>query len=144
MRSILAALLKKTPCDEVGIVCNLMEGQLASPYEGIVVGFAEKMAVRAIADAYGKDASSVGAAAKKKGDAGSAAEPLANARKATLGLKEVFHVLNKLAGTIGGEPGIEDHDTVQDAQILHAARGEISGQVRVRPVKVGSRDDDSP
>lgn len=102
MRTILSALLKKTSPDEAGIVCNLIEGQLASPYEGIVVGFAEKMAVRAIANAYGKDASLVGAVTKKMGDAGSAAESLARARKATLGLKAVFSELHRLAGTSGG------------------------------------------
>ena len=56
MRTILAAFLKKTPADEVGIVCNLMEGQLASPYEGTVTGVAEKMAVRAIASAIARAA----------------------------------------------------------------------------------------
>jgi len=102
MREILSAVLKKTPVSEVGIVCNLMEGQLASPYEGIVVGFAEKMTVRAIADAYGKDVAIVRDAVTKKGDAGLAAESLADSWKAKLGLKEVFGALNKLAGTSGG------------------------------------------
>jgi DNA ligase N terminus. len=53
MRDILSKFFKKTPSDEISIVCHLMEGQLATPYEGIVLGMADKMALKAISSAYG-------------------------------------------------------------------------------------------
>ena len=55
MREILSRFFSSVTSKEIGMVVNLMQGQLAPPYEGITLGMAERMAIRAIAIGFGKN-----------------------------------------------------------------------------------------
>ena len=50
----LVALLKKTPADMIGKVTYLIQGKLYPDYEGVEMGLAERMALRAIAISSGR------------------------------------------------------------------------------------------
>jgi len=93
MIEILAELFKKTPKNEIDILVYLALGKLGSSYSGKVTGMADKMILKAIADAVGKDVSSV---FKKTGDVGLVAEKFCRGH-GNLKLKYVFNELNKIA-----------------------------------------------
>ena len=42
MREILSEFFKKVPKDDIGVISYLTLGQIASEYEGMVLGIAEK------------------------------------------------------------------------------------------------------
>src|SRR5437773_6802849 len=69
----LVALLKKTPPAIIDKVTYLIQGKLYPDYEGIELGVAEKMVVRAIASSSGKDQSQIERIYQKTGDLGDAA-----------------------------------------------------------------------
>ena len=55
MTEILAQLIKESGTDEVDKICYFSLGQLAPLYAGIEFNLAEKMMIRVLAQAYGKD-----------------------------------------------------------------------------------------
>src|SRR5271169_6966267 len=76
MTDILSALFKATPKTDLPILAYLMQGKLRPDYEGVELGVAEKLALRALATASGKTAQEVKDAYIKAGDIGSAAQVL--------------------------------------------------------------------
>lgn len=112
MREILSEFFKKVPVEEMGVVSYLTLGQIASEYEGVVLGMAEKTAMKAISLAGGVDSSKVREILKKKGDAGLAAEEVMKAKPRTLvplgklTIQELFKGLHKIA-TLEGAGSIE-------------------------------------
>ncbi len=110
MTEILASLLKETPVSDLPMLAYLMQGKLRPDYEGVELGIAEKLALRALATASGRSAERVKAAYVKAGDIGSAAQtllteggerqrPLFTER---LTLKRVYDSLLSIAKTSGG------------------------------------------
>jgi DNA ligase-1 len=69
----LVELLKKTPPNLIDKVTYLIQGKLYPDYEGIEMGLAERMALRAIASSSGKNLSEIEAIYRKTGDIGDAA-----------------------------------------------------------------------
>jgi DNA ligase-1 len=69
----LVALFKKTPAETIDKVTYLIQGKLYPDYEGIELGLAEKMAIRAIAGSSGKDISQIEKIYQQTGDLGDAA-----------------------------------------------------------------------
>ena len=72
----LAALLAGTPPGLLPVVCYLCQGLIAPEFEGVDLGLAEKLAVRAVATATGTDPGQVTALVRETGDLGQAAEQL--------------------------------------------------------------------
>jgi DNA ligase-1 len=73
LTDFLVALFKKTPAGIIDKVTYLIQGKLYPDYEGIELGLAEKMAIRAVANSSGKDASQIEQLYRQTGDLGDAA-----------------------------------------------------------------------
>jgi len=82
MTEYLVALLKKTPIEIIDKVIYLTQGKLRPDYEGVELGVAEKLAMRAIAAALGIGVKEVEAEYKRVGDVGLAAQNLMKRKKA--------------------------------------------------------------
>ncbi len=107
MREILAEFLKKVPEDDIATICYLCLGQIASEYEGEVLGIADKSVLKSIAAAGGTDISKVQKIMKELGDAGLTAEKVLQHKPRTLvpagklTVHELFGKLHKVSKTSG-------------------------------------------
>ncbi|MDE1853580.1 MAG: ATP-dependent DNA ligase [Thaumarchaeota archaeon] len=107
MTLVLAELLKETPKAELPPLVYMTQGKLRPDYEGVELGLAEKLALRAISTASGISADKVYAAYVKHGDIGTTAEDLLKTKNQGtlysegLTLKRVYDTLMKIAGQIG-------------------------------------------
>ncbi len=107
MREILAEFLKKVPEDDIAVICYLCLGQIASEYEGEVLGIADKSILKSIAAAGGTDISKVQKIMKEVGDAGLTAEKVLQHKPRTLvpvgklAVHELFEKLHKVTQTSG-------------------------------------------
>ncbi len=81
MTEYLVALFKETPTDVIDKVIYLTQGKLRPDYEGIELGVAEKLAMRALAQAVGVSVKKVEDVYKKSGDLGTAAQLLMQQRR---------------------------------------------------------------
>jgi ATP-dependent DNA ligase len=103
----LVSLLKNTNSNTIDKVIYLIQGKLGPPYEGIELGLAEKMAVRALAQSSGKNVADIMTIYQKKGDLGdTAAEAMKTRNQNTLFSQEmtverVFTTLLKISNTTG-------------------------------------------
>jgi len=107
MTEILAELFRTVSTEEIGMVCYLLQGRVAPLYEPIEFGIADKLMMRAIAQAYSVELSFVTRTFKEFGDMGLAAENLAHKVKTpksahVVSIPHVFDVLKKVAETGGG------------------------------------------
>ncbi len=112
MTEILSSLFKETPKSDLPLLAYLMQGKLRPDYEGVELGIAEKLALRALGTASGKTTQEVKDAYIKAGDIGSAAQALlagggAGERQASLvseplTLRRVYGSLLSIAKTSGG------------------------------------------
>ena len=85
MMEILASLLSRADASNVDKIIYLLQGRVAAPYTGIELGIGEKLAIQAIARAYGVNADEVERLYKELGDLGLVAEKLsANKKQMTL------------------------------------------------------------
>ncbi|MDA4126879.1 MAG: ATP-dependent DNA ligase, partial [Thaumarchaeota archaeon] len=104
---ILAGLLKKTPRSELATLVYMTQGKLRPDYEGVELGLAEKLALRALSMAAGQSPDRVYAVYVKKGDIGTAAEELLKTKNQGtlfsegLTLKRVYDTLMKIARQSG-------------------------------------------
>ena len=69
----LVSLLRETQCEIIDKVIYLIQGKLGPSYEGIELGLAEKMAIRALAQSSGKSVTEILAVYRKMGDLGDTA-----------------------------------------------------------------------
>src|SRR5512142_3160675 len=76
MTATLVELLQETPPELVHEVVYLTQGKLYPDYEGVELGMAEKLAVRAVAEAAALPEQDVQRAVASTGDLGAAAERL--------------------------------------------------------------------
>jgi DNA ligase 1 len=103
----LVTLLKKTPTNIIDKVTYLIQGKLYPDYEGIEMGVAEKMVLRAIATSSGKDVSEIGRIYQKTGDLGETTlEVMKSKSQSTLfsepmTVERVYSTFDKIARTIG-------------------------------------------
>ena len=104
---VLADLLKSTPEDELASLAYMTQGKLRPDYEGVELGLAEKLALRALANAAGLPQDKVYAVYVKHGDIGGAAEELmASKNQGTLfseglTLRRVYDTLLRIARQSG-------------------------------------------
>lgn len=100
MTVILSELFKKTSAQEIGDVCYLLQGRVAPLYEAIEFGIADKLMIRAIANAYAISESDVLKRFKKYGDLGITAEEISKESRRTKNqssIHDVFTTLTELA-----------------------------------------------
>ncbi len=107
LTQVLASLLKTTPRDELAMLVYLTQGKLRPDFEGVELGLAEKMALRAVGTASGLPPGAVYDSYVKLGDIGSAAErvlgrkPQGTLFSEKLTLKRVYGTLFRLASQSG-------------------------------------------
>jgi DNA ligase-1 len=103
----LVSLLRETQSEIIDKVIYLIQGKLGPSYEGIELGLAEKMAIRALAQSSGKSVTDILAVYRSKGDVGDTArEAMKTRNQNTLFSQEmtvdrVFSTLYKIAKTTG-------------------------------------------
>jgi len=104
----LAVLLARTPAGLLPTVCYLCQGLIAPEFAGVDLGLAEKLAIRAVANAVGTDTAQVTDLVRETGDLGQAAErlltmPIAGVggRAAGLEVTEVVAALREIAAAEG-------------------------------------------
>lgn len=107
LTKILASLLEATPRSELACLVYMTQGKLRPDYEGVELGLAEKMALRALASASGHGQEKVYSVYVKHGDLGKAAEELLESRgqgtlfSEGLTLKRVYDTLLRIAKQSG-------------------------------------------
>ncbi|KKR29246.1 MAG: putative DNA ligase [Candidatus Woesebacteria bacterium GW2011_GWA1_39_8] len=124
MTKILAELFKKASREEIEDVVNLILGQLAPNYEGIVFNIAERMMLQAVTKAYGVGVDSVRKAYKQKGDMGDVAFVLAQSKKSKtkkLSVRDVYNRLKTIAEDEG--EGSQDRKITEVAKLLSELDG---------------------
>ena len=100
-------LLKATPPDIVARVVYMIQGKLRPDFEGVELGVADRMAVRAIAKSSGAPAARVNEAYRRSGDLGLATASVLGQRSQTTFLAEditverVYETLLRIAGAEG-------------------------------------------
>ena len=80
-REILANLFKDSEAEEIANVCYLVLGLIDAEYKGVVIGIAEKMALKSISYAAEKEIKEVEKIFKKLGDLGLVAETLLSKKR---------------------------------------------------------------
>jgi DNA ligase-1 len=104
---ILADLLKSAPSEELAPLVYMTQGKLKPDYEGVELGLAEKLALRALVSASGMRQDVVYSTYVKHGDIGTAAEELLKRRSQGtlfsegLTLKRVYDTLLRVARQSG-------------------------------------------
>ena len=107
MTAVLAELLRETPVPELPLLVYLTQGKLRPDYEGVELGLAEKLALRAVSLTTGIPQDKVFSAYVKHGDIGTATqELLARKDQGTLfseglTLKRVYDTLLRIARLTG-------------------------------------------
>ena len=107
MTDLLVALFRSVPKEEIDRVVYLTAGRVFPDYEGYELGLAEKLAIRAIAEAAGERESTIADAWKQTGDLGLVAEQHVASRKQTrfggeaLTVAKVYKNLRDIAVTGG-------------------------------------------
>jgi DNA ligase-1 len=103
----LVSLLKITPSDLIDKVVYLIQGKLYPDYEGIELGLAEKMAIRALAYSAGLEVSIIEENYRRTGDLGDTAEEVMKAKNQTtlfsekMTVERVYYTFDKIAHTSG-------------------------------------------
>jgi len=103
----LVSLLRKTPTDLIDRVVYLIQGKMYPDYEGVELGLAEKMAVRAISLATGVDSNTIEQVYHKTGDLGDAAAETMKSKSQTtlfaekITVERVYLTLDKIALSSG-------------------------------------------
>lgn len=107
MTEVLAGLLKATPRSELAPLVYMTQGKLRPDYEGVELGLAEKLALRALSSASGVGSDKVYTVYVKHGDLGAAAEELLKTKgqgtlfSEGLSLKRVYDTLLRIARQSG-------------------------------------------
>ncbi len=107
MTQVLAELLGRTPIGELPSLVYMTQGKLRPDYEGVELGLAEKLALRAVSTASGASPEKVYSTYVKHGDIGTAAEELLQKKgqgtlfSEGLTLKRVYDALLKIARQSG-------------------------------------------
>jgi DNA ligase-1 len=109
LTNYLVSLFKKTPAKIIDKVVYLIQGKLHPDYEGIELGIAEKMALRALSLSSGAEMASILELYRKTGDIGDAAREIMSSKKSInthfskkmMTVERVYSTLDKIARTTG-------------------------------------------
>ena len=100
--AVLAEFLSALSPDEANAVAYLLRGEVAPPFESLEIGMAERMVVRAVAEAYGVPDRRVERLLATTGDLGTVAETLAAGKRGRrASILYVFGELRSIAGITG-------------------------------------------
>lgn len=119
----LVSLLKKTPANLIDKATYLIQGKLYPDYEGIEMGLAEKMALRAIANSSGRNLSEVEAIYRETGDIGdTAGRAMKTKAQSTLfseamTVERVYSTFDRIARTTGS--GSQETKLRHVSSLLH-------------------------
>lgn len=125
MTDHLVDLLRRTPPDVIAPVVYLTQGGVAPEFEGVKMGLAEKLVIRALAYATGLAEAEVEGKWKERGDLGTVAESVLRARRqhpltsAPLTVDKVHENLLRIARAAG--PGSQDEKIRLLADLLSNA-----------------------
>jgi DNA ligase-1 len=126
----LVALFAKTPHDLIDKVTYLIQGKLYPDYEGIELGLADKMVMRAIASSSGKSLTEVERLYQKTGDLGdTAGEAMRSKGQSSLypepmTVERVYSTFDKVARTSGA--GSQEQKLKLVSSLLNDATSEES------------------
>jgi DNA ligase-1 len=126
----LVDLFAKTPPDMVGKIMYLIQGKLYPDYEGIELGLADKMVIRAIASSSGKGTSEIERIYRETGDLGDTAGQALNSKgQSTLfseqmTVERVYSTFDKIARTSG--PGSQELKLKLISSLLNDATADES------------------
>ena len=141
MTEILAELLKKAEKGEVDKMIYLLLGQLAPAYENVVFNLAERMMMRALAEAFQKDLKTVQKLYKEKGDLGIVAEKLATAKGGNLSVSEVYDKLRAIALYEGtGSQEVKLQETAKLLAHLDPLSARFVARIPVGRLRLGFSD----
>jgi len=101
LRDAVALFLKRVLAGDIVAVAYLTLGTIASEFDDINLGVADKMALRAIASTFDVEEDVVLKDYKKTGDIGTVAEARAIVKRPTLTVHDVFATLRRIAATGG-------------------------------------------
>ncbi|MFQ6080854.1 MAG: ATP-dependent DNA ligase [Candidatus Bathyarchaeia archaeon] len=107
MTDYLVELLKETPRDLIDKVVYLTQGKLYPDFVGIEIGVAEKLAIRAVARATGRDEKEIAKDLGKTGDLGETTQKFLEEKTQVTLLQEpltaqaVYETLDRMAKTAG-------------------------------------------
>ena len=103
----LVSLLRKTPTDIIDRVIYLIQGKLHPDYEGVELGLAEKLAIRAISLSTGLDVKSIEQIYRNTGDLGDTVGEVTKSKNQTtlfaekMTVERVYLTLDKIAHSAG-------------------------------------------
>lgn len=128
MTEVLASLFKRAQEEEIDKICYLLLGRIAPQYSGIEFNLAEKMMIRAIAQAYAVSVENVTRKYKQVGDLGDATSslklnPSASLRARVKGQKllPINDVYKKLEGiALDSGQGSQGRKIAQMAELLES------------------------
>jgi DNA ligase-1 len=107
MTQVLAELLRHTPLPELPLLVYMTQGKLRPDYEGVELGLAEKLALRAVSSVAGIPPDKVFSVYVKRGDIGTAAQELLGKKgqgtlfSEGLTLRRVYDTLMRIARQSG-------------------------------------------
>lgn len=107
LTDIVVGLLKATPPDIVARIVYMMQGKVRPDFEGVELGVADRMAVRAISKSAGIAAARIEEAYKRDGDLGVAAASVLEQKAQTtffaedITVERVYDTLLRIAGAEG-------------------------------------------
>jgi DNA ligase-1 len=125
LTALLVDLLKKTPPGIIDKVTYLIQGKLYPDYEGIEMGLAERMALRAIASSSGRNLSEIEAIYRETGDIGdTAGRAMTTKNQSTLfsepmTVERVYSTFDRIARTTG--PGSQETKLRMVSSLLNDA-----------------------
>ena len=107
MTSLLVDLIRKTPSEEIRKVVYLLQGKLYPDYEGVELGLAEKLLIKAVHEVTGRTQKAVEGDYKKTGDLGITVEKMLQKRsqmtlsRRPLTVGSVYGTFDKIAHASG-------------------------------------------
>ncbi len=119
LRDILSSFFKRVPNEELEHVTYLTLGKIASDFADVNLGMADKMVLRAIANAGAVHLDDVVKRYKQTGDAGIVAAEIVGKRRAPLTVNHVFSQLHAIANASGA--GSQEHKISLLAELLKSA-----------------------
>ena len=122
MFDILSETLSKVSKEEIAKTVYMLQETLLPPFFNVQLGIADKMAEKAMAEAYGVTVEKIEKAYKEKGDLGNIAEELNDRNKgSTLTVSQVYDKLMEIAQTSG--EGSVDKKVKLISELLKEASG---------------------
>ena len=111
MIELLSDLFKKVHANEIDKMVYLLQGRIVPLYVALEFGMADKMVLRAIAQAYGVSEKEANEEFKKIGDTGQVAQKFNHKKSSELSISEVFNILKETA-EINGAGSVEKKITL--------------------------------